>query len=547
MTHWILAGLGLLLALLAPRWKYVNLMGFAGLLGLLLGTGLLLMLKPGIAAMAAGVGAALLLALLLTRLTPRLILLLLLFVALAGSLGPRWDHASSLGRWSGLAAALLLLAFGVIKTRSGLRLVWALLGATLIVPRGEMFPLWCGALALLLLANYFTTRNAPLEPPSWKRTFAIGLLLALILAAAILWAARSAIVAGAAEKTALTHQLPQGRHGLIWILPSESITWGDPAYPWFDNLDALYALPDSPGITARRLVALPGTTLLSGRFELNSDIHKLRRIKSADEIKALQTASGAIVAALKETLPLIHDGGGEGAVAKSVQARQLTHGCEADSFPPIVAAGAHALDFHYMKNNGALKSGELLVIDIGCYTKHYASDFTRTLPVGGKFSERQRKIYGAVYDSQQAAAAMCRPGVWLSTPRSLLDRMGGRDPLEGVSDGKLAPGEFAPGKFSLDKRVRDMMKERGVPGNFAHGVGHPLGLFVHDVFDWSAPLQPGMVIMIEPGLYLKDEKTGIRLEDAYLVTKDGCELLTTGFPADPDSIEKMMAELGPGA
>ncbi len=212
-------------------------------------------------------------------------------------------------------------------------------------------------------------------------------------------------------------------------------------------------------------------------------------------------------------------GAGEGAVAKSIHEKQALHGCDADSFPPIIASGEHALDFHYMKNDGPMKAGELVVIDIGCYSRHYASDFTRTLPVGGKFTERQKKLYTAVYDAQQAAAKACRPGVHLS--------------------GKKERG----GHKTLNMVARETLKARGVPADFGHGIGHPLGLFVHDVFDWGAPLRPGMVIMIEPGLYLENEKTGIRLEDAYLVTKDGCELLTTGFPADPDSIEKMMAQL----
>jgi Xaa-Pro aminopeptidase len=165
--------------------------------------------------------------------------------------------------------------------------------------------------------------------------------------------------------------------------------------------------------------------------------------------------------------------------------------------------------------SGTLQAGHLVVTDIGGYKDHYASDFTRTIPVGGRFDERTRKLYAAVYASQQAALKACKPGA--------------------VMWGKAADG--SPG---LDKVSRDALEAAGVDPKYPHGLGHTVGLYVHDVQD-RRPLEPGMVLTLEPGHYVPGD-LGIRIEDTYVVTETGCESLTTGFPADPDSVEALMAE-----
>jgi Xaa-Pro aminopeptidase len=170
-----------------------------------------------------------------------------------------------------------------------------------------------------------------------------------------------------------------------------------------------------------------------------------------------------------------------------------------------------------MANDAPLAEGELVITDIGCYAEHYASDYTRTLPVGGRFSPRARELYDALHAAEQAAAAACRAGVYLR----------GR--------------ETPDGSRSLDAIARDALEARGAPSDFGHGIGHPIGLFAHDVFRRGAPLESGMVIMIEPGIYIEEEGLGMRLENAYLVREHGCDLLTSGFPADAEGIEKRMA------
>lgn len=159
-----------------------------------------------------------------------------------------------------------------------------------------------------------------------------------------------------------------------------------------------------------------------------------------------------------------------------------------------------------------------MVVDVGCSVHHYASDFTRTFPVGGHFSAESRRNYEAVYAAQQAALAACRPGAILS--------------------GK-APGS----EPSLDAIAHRVLQERLGEKAYTHGLGHGVGLFVHDV-GTEGPLQPGMVLTLEPGLYLPG-KLGIRIEDTYRVTETGCTPLTTGLPADPDAVEAFLAGRSP--
>ena len=224
--------------------------------------------------------------------------------------------------------------------------------------------------------------------------------------------------------------------------------------------------------------------------------------------------------ALRRSLHLYQDGGYEGAVAEAIRYQVTQLGCQSDSFPPIVASGRNALEIHYMRNDGPLVEGDLVVTDIGCYADHYASDYSRTLPVGGRFSPRARELYEAVYQAEKAAAEACRAGVYYGS--------------RGTPEGQK----------SLESIARETLAAHGAPDDFSHGIGHPIGLFVHDVMSRGQPLQSGMVIMIEPGIYSETDGMGMRIENAYIVGENGCELITDGIPSDADGIERLMAEAG---
>jgi Xaa-Pro aminopeptidase len=244
----------------------------------------------------------------------------------------------------------------------------------------------------------------------------------------------------------------------------------------------------------------------------------MRLIKDAHEIEKLKLASRATVEALRRSLHLYRDGGYEGAIAEAIRYQVTQLGCEADSFPPIIASGRNALEIHYMSNDALLVEGDLVVTDIGCYADHYGADYSRTLPVGGRFSPRARELYDALYEAERAAAEACRAGVYYRS----------RGAPEGVR--------------TLDAIARETLAAHGAPDDFPHGIGHPIGLFVHDVFNRGQPLEAGMVIMIEPGIYSESDGLGMRIENAYIVGEDGCELITGGIPSDADGIERLMAQ-----
>ena len=259
---------------------------------------------------------------------------------------------------------------------------------------------------------------------------------------------------------------------------------------------------------------LPGTSPVFGSLFLHRRVSPLRARHDAAELALLRQSAVTTVAALRAALPLYRAGAKEADVAAAIRQAYLAHGCEADSFPPIVASGPSAAAPHGEDNLGRLGAGELAVTDVGCSVQHQAADFTRTIPVGGKFTPESRRLYEAVRAAQSAAARACRPGV------GLVREFGGQKSLDAVS--------------------REALKGHGVESDYPHSLGHTVGLFVHDVGGRSEPLAPGMLVTLEPGLYRKGS-LGIRLEDTYLVTETGCEPITVGLPSDPDELEALMA------
>ncbi|MFT3915331.1 MAG: M24 family metallopeptidase [Anaeromyxobacteraceae bacterium] len=284
-------------------------------------------------------------------------------------------------------------------------------------------------------------------------------------------------------------------------------------FPIFDNLDAVFL-----GGSREGLQKLPGTGP-SGRFSLRPELARARRTADPAALARLRAAATATVGALGDVLPLVRAGARQAEVGDALRRAMTARGCGPESFPPIASSGKAAAAPHGDGNQGVLGAGEVVVMDFGCSVDQYASDFTRTLPVDGRFTPRQRVLYDAVFAAQAAALAACRPGV----------RLGGRGKGEG--------GE------SLDAIARKVLRER-TPDHeehMPHGLGHTVGLFVHDVMLEGA-LKEGDVVTIEPGTYLEGE-LGIRIEDTVLVTATGCEPITTGFPADADAVEAAMAKV----
>ncbi len=268
-------------------------------------------------------------------------------------------------------------------------------------------------------------------------------------------------------------------------------------------------------------------------------LHDLRLFKSRDEIATLRRsaaiAAEAHVRAMQAARPGMFEYEIEAELLHAFRRRGAV-----PSYEPIVGAGANACVLHYRANNAPLKSGDLILIDAGAELDGYASDITRTFPVDGVFSPAQRALYSLVLDAQAAAIAAVRPGASWIAPHEAAVRV--------LTEGLLRLG-------LLKGTLAQCLKDESYRRFYMHKTGHWLGLDVHDVGDYRIEgeyrlLEPGMVLTIEPGLYVAPDAKGvaakwrgigIRIEDDVVVTAQGCEVLSGGVPKAIDEIESLMA------
>ncbi|MCH7978422.1 MAG: aminopeptidase P family protein [Acidobacteria bacterium] len=245
----------------------------------------------------------------------------------------------------------------------------------------------------------------------------------------------------------------------------------------------------------------------------------LRQIKSESELGLIRRAVDCSIDAHLVAARELRAGLFEYEIAALMKYTFERAGCERPSFAPIVGSGERSTILHYNRNRGQLEAGDLVLIDVGGEYGHYAADITRTLPVSGRFTPRQREIYEIVLGAQQAAIEAVKPGVNLT----------GRD------SGSLYQIAYQHiNTHGKDRHGKPLGKY------FTHGVGHHVGLDVHDAAVPRTTLEAGMVIAIEPGIYLPEENLGVRIEDMVLVTSDGYLLLTEQLPRTAKQIESLM-------
>jgi Xaa-Pro aminopeptidase len=238
----------------------------------------------------------------------------------------------------------------------------------------------------------------------------------------------------------------------------------------------------------------------------------------------LRKAGNASVKAQLAMIEAIHPGMTEGTAAGIIIENLMANGCERVSYAPIVGSGPNSTVLHYSENSRTMHAGEVLLVDAAGEYSMYASDITRTMPVDGHFTARQREVYNVVHGAQRAA-------------------------MDGFVAGKSRVNDpYHHYPDSLDtiawKYMNDHGKDlhgQGLGKYFIHGIGHSVGIDVHDPWDYAKPLEKGMVFTIEPGIYIPEEKLGVRIEDDYYVKDDGTlECLTCALPKTADAIEGLM-------
>jgi Xaa-Pro aminopeptidase len=260
---------------------------------------------------------------------------------------------------------------------------------------------------------------------------------------------------------------------------------------------------------------VPGVKLA----QIEAKIGALRQIKSPGEIALLTKAIELSMDAHLEAMRNIRPGQYEYQVAAPMVAIHQNGGCETEAYSPIVGTGFNSTILHYDKLGAVIQNGDIVVLDVGGQYSGYTADITRTLPANGKYTARQREVYEVVYGAQQAALAALKPGA----------QFGGPAGLQAIARNYM-------NAHGTDLHGQPLGKY------FIHGLGHHLGLDVHDAGDPNRPFEPGMVITIEPGIYIPEEKIGVRIEDDVLITETGYKLLTERLPRSPGDIEKVMAE-----
>lgn len=291
---------------------------------------------------------------------------------------------------------------------------------------------------------------------------------------------------------------------------------------------------------ARAGVASPGRA-----FDLARVLDEMRLVKDEHEIAAMRRAAQISSAAHVRAMRTARPGRREYEIEAELLYEFRRNGADAPAYGSIVASGRNACVLHYRANDATMKDGELLLIDAGCEFDGYASDITRTFPVGGRFAAAQRTLYDIVLEAQRAAIETIRPGARFADAHDAAVRI----LAQGMIDCRLIEGP-------LDAAIESGAYRRF----YMHRTGHWLGIDVHDCGDYREPsadgagstgsriLQPGMVTTVEPGIYVRAaddvpgafHDIGIRIEDDALVTGDGCEILTIDTPKRPEDIEAAM-------
>lgn len=253
----------------------------------------------------------------------------------------------------------------------------------------------------------------------------------------------------------------------------------------------------------------------------------LRVKKEREEVQNIRTASGITRKGFMKVLSSLAPGMNEKEVEAELWYEFIRNGAQGHAYPPIIASGKNACYLHYTDNCNTIEEGELLLMDFGAEYKNYAADCSRTIPANGKFSSRQANLYNGLLEVFKKAREIMKPGIKMEEVHNKV--------TEWMVDFHKNAGLYTEKDIENHKDKSPLWFRY-----YMHGTGHSVGLDVHDTYDKTAPLKPGMIFTCEPGIYIMDENLGIRLENDILITENGNMDLMEDIPIEMKEIEKLM-------
>ena len=256
-------------------------------------------------------------------------------------------------------------------------------------------------------------------------------------------------------------------------------------------------------------------------------MHRIRSRKTAEEVAQIQRAIAITGKAFERVCGFVKPGVKEYAIEAEITHEFIRNGSRGHAYTPIIASGYNACVLHYITNDQVCNDGDVILMDFGCEYGGYASDLTRCVPVNGRFTKRQKDVYNAVWRVKNEATQLLRPGTLMADYHKEV--------------GKIMESELIGLGLTDKNDVAKQAPEKPLYKKyFMHGTSHFLGLDVHDVGLWNEMIQPDMVFTVEPGIYIREEKLGIRLENNILVTRDAPIDLFADIPVEADAVEEMM-------
>lgn len=256
-------------------------------------------------------------------------------------------------------------------------------------------------------------------------------------------------------------------------------------------------------------------------------MHHIRAVKQKEELAQMQKAIDITNSGFQRVLKFIKPGVMEYEIEAEYAHEFLRNGSRGFAYAPIIASGFNACVLHYIENNKPCNDGDVLLMDVGAEFGNYNADMTRCVPVNGKFTTRQKEVYNAVLRVMRDAAALLRPGIHMHEYHKQV--------------GTLMEKELVDLKLiSMYEIAKQDPSWPAYKKYFMHGTSHFLGLDVHDVGDWAKPVEVGNVFTVEPGIYIREENLGIRIENNIVITKDDHDDLFKNIPIEVDSIEELM-------